>query len=72
MALWTSTRCERRMWRKRVRQRRTQLLCSIRGSILGPRERTRAPACIEPSIFSLLDARLERSPLIVAKWIRKN
>ena len=57
----------RRMWRKRIRQRRTQPLCSIRGGILGPRERTRAPALHRTAIFSLSDARLERSPLIVAK-----
>jgi len=46
---------------------------SIRGSIPGPRASgPGALRCIEPSIFSLMDARLERSPLIVAKWIRKN
>jgi hypothetical protein len=65
------------VWRERVRQRRTQMraaaLFDPRKHTQPARERTRRPcaACIEPYIFSLLDARLKRSPLIVAKRIRK-
>jgi hypothetical protein len=50
------------VWRERVRQRRTQMRAA---ALFDPREHTRPHAngpgplrCIEPYIFSLLDARL--------------